>query len=299
MAYIAVHQHTSIQDEHPHCPIAVKTICFTASPRVVITCHRHYMGVQVLDQRTLSLIVINATLFTVFDNRLQTEFDSLVTSRIVQKLASPSQSLHCVIDRIVSIKAAAMFKVENQDVKSILKTPSHTKVVNPTCKKVKFAPRELIVEPPIWNLAADCADKTKVLSRHPPYSLTAQDFLSLRGQNWLTDTVIDSYLTLFAPQNTLHLSTQTMTAISEGISSNMFITANGKENIKRSQRIVGSYNLRGNYWVGVIICMRSFEIKYFDPISQSCLEGEALTKCWSFYFYLCMHYLFMKLNCVR
>jgi hypothetical protein len=67
--------------------------------------------------------------------------------------------------------------------------------------------------------------------------------------------------------------------------------------------------------------MRSFEVKYFDPISQSCLEGEALTKCWrfvkhrefiikllldfqmlhcssfSFYFYLCMHYLFMKLNC--
>jgi hypothetical protein len=44
------------------------------------------------------------------DNRLQTEFDSLVTSRIVQKSASPSQSFHCVIDRIVSIKAAAMFK---------------------------------------------------------------------------------------------------------------------------------------------------------------------------------------------
>ncbi|ELT93854.1 hypothetical protein CAPTEDRAFT_195425 [Capitella teleta] len=125
---------------------------------------------------------------------------------------------------------------ENQDVKSILKTPSHTKVVNPTCKKVKF-------------------------------------------------------------ENTLHLSIQTMTAISEGISSNMLITANGKENIKRSQRIVGAYNLRGNHWVGVIICMRSFEIKYFDPISQSCLEGEALTKCWSFYFYLCMRYLFVKLNC--
>jgi hypothetical protein len=59
------------------------------------------------------------------------------------------------------------------------------------------APRQLIVEPPIWNLATDCADKTKVLSRHPPYSLTAQDFLSLRGQNWLTDTVIVVVISLY------------------------------------------------------------------------------------------------------
>ncbi|ELT95748.1 hypothetical protein CAPTEDRAFT_214551 [Capitella teleta] len=33
---LSVDKFTSIQAEHPHCPIAVKTNCFTASPRVVI-----------------------------------------------------------------------------------------------------------------------------------------------------------------------------------------------------------------------------------------------------------------------
>ncbi|ELU12265.1 hypothetical protein CAPTEDRAFT_199806 [Capitella teleta] len=59
------------------------------------------------DQRTLMLIAISTTLFTTLDNRLQTEIDLHVTACIVQKSASLSLSFHCVIDRIVSIKAAA------------------------------------------------------------------------------------------------------------------------------------------------------------------------------------------------
>ncbi|ELU11865.1 hypothetical protein CAPTEDRAFT_187672 [Capitella teleta] len=140
------------------------------------------------------------------NSRLLTKMRKSVTAthEQVELRRAPSGSVHLSSPK----------EVVNPGGKSRLKTASNTKVVNPPRKKVRFA-LEDIFEPPVWKLAASSADPTKVLAPHPPYDLTAEDFSSLRGQNWITDTVIDCYLHMHVPQQTLHLSTQSMTAISQ------------------------------------------------------------------------------------
>ncbi|ELU03174.1 hypothetical protein CAPTEDRAFT_219109 [Capitella teleta] len=119
--------------------------------------------------------------------------------------------------------------------------------------------------PEVWQQAHSVMP-THQLARHGAYFLTAADFLSLRGNEWLTDSIMDATIHKFVRndvQNILHLPSQTMTAILNGR-----VDLLTKTDFTKYDSIAGTYHQHGNHWTGLITNLQNACILYYDPFGE-------------------------------
>ncbi|XP_056007179.1 uncharacterized protein LOC125652353 [Ostrea edulis] len=118
------------------------------------------------------------------------------------------------------------------------------------------------------------------------------DIRSLRPGKWLTDMVMDSYITLLTiaendlGRKVLHYMQTKMTSIIEGnyTFKNQAASQRNQKNIEEldAEIIIGSY-YRSSHWTLVVVEMKNGNIYYYNPCGERVAEMKKIERNWRKY----------------
>ncbi|XP_078321430.1 uncharacterized protein LOC111113944 isoform X1 [Crassostrea virginica] len=134
----------------------------------------------------------------------------------------------------------------------------------------------------IWNQASSTG---YILARCGDVNLTDEDIVSLKGNNWLTDQVIDSYLGAVAEAETdkgkkvLRIATSTMTSIIEGHNLQNMTLRNVQ--LGTLDVIIGAHLQQMGHWNLVVIEPSMRNIVFFNSLGETHHQKERIKKNWS------------------